>query len=232
MNPFILLSLMGGLLAVDHRAGWQSLVAQPVFAALFVGLVTGQVAVALPVGLVLELIWLSILPMRGTRRPDQILGAIVGAGSACLLAKLSGDPRIVLISSVGAVLGLIVGELGGFVSNALFGLLDHRLSRVEFGAQSNRRAIVTKLLWLHTGSMGYIFAVEAMLVFIGLTVGFNIAEWFTAYTVDSIADGAVIWSSLVPALGAAAVIQLYWRRQIRRVLVLSSVMVILVLWLQ
>jgi mannose/fructose/N-acetylgalactosamine-specific phosphotransferase system component IIC len=232
MNPFIVLSLIAGLLAIDDRAGWQSLLAQPVFAALLVGLVTGEVAAALPVGLALELIWLSILPMRGSRKPDQVLGAVTGAGVASLLASLAGDLRLLLVGAVGVLLGLIAGELGGRLSNALFKLLNRFLSRVELGRQASRRATVGKLLWLHTGSLAYIFTVEALFALVFLSVGFGIAEWFTAQTGGTVAKGIVNWTSLLPAFGAAAVVQLYWRQQLKRVLILSAVMVILVLWLR
>jgi mannose/fructose/N-acetylgalactosamine-specific phosphotransferase system component IIC len=232
MSPFILLSLIAGFLAVDDRAGWQSLLAQPVFAALLVGLVTGQVVVALPVGLMLELIWLSILPMRGSRRPDQVLGAVTGAGSASLLVGLAGDPRILLVSAVGVLIGLLAGEIGGRVSDALLRVLNRFLSHVKFAGKSSRHATVGKLSLLHAGSVAYIFAAEAVAVFVFLTVGFNVGDWFTARVGGPFAEGAVRWGSLIPALGAAAVIQIYWRQHLKRVLILSSVMVLLVLWLR
>ncbi len=232
MNPFILLSLTGGLLAVDDRAGWQSLLAQPVFAAAFVGLITGEMAVALPVGLILELVWLSILPMRGSRRPDQALGAITGAGSVCLVAKLTGDPRVALLASVGALLGLIAGELGGYVSNRLYRFLNEMLSVVGFRADADRRATAARLTWMHAASIGYIFVAESIVVFAFLSLGYNIAEWSTARVGGALSDGAILWASLAAAIGVAAVVQMYWRRQTRRILVLGCVLVILVLWLR
>jgi PTS system mannose-specific IID component len=232
MNPFILLSLIGGLLGVDDRAGWQSLLAQPVFAATFVGLVTGEVAVALPVGLVLELVWLSILPMRGSMRPDQALGAIVGSGSVCLVAKYAGDPRIALLASVGILIGLVAGELGGHVSNRFLRTLNRRLCGVSFAADSGRRATAARLAWLHAGSLAYIFFVEALTVLVLLAPGYKLAEWSTARVDGLVADGAIVWSSLVAAIGAAAVVRMYWRRQTRRVLLLSVVLVVLVLWIR
>ena len=78
MSPFLLLSLVAGALAVDERAGWQSLLGQPIFSALLVGVITGQMYVALATGLVLELIWLSIMPMRGVKHPNRVTGGIVG----------------------------------------------------------------------------------------------------------------------------------------------------------
>ena len=230
MDPFFLLALIGGLLAIDERAGWQSLLAQPIFASLLVGFATGQLVVALPVGLVLELVWLSIMPMRGSRRPDQVLGSVVGTGIACLLASLAADPRAVLIGAVGAVLGLVVGEVGGRVTNVLFNRLGRMLGRMDVAAGTT--ATASKLGVLHAGSLAYVFVVEAAAVFLALKLGYAVAEWLTGLAPGSMSAAALQWMLLVPAIGAAAILQTYWRQPLRRILVLSSVMVILVLWLR
>src|SRR4029434_5431677 len=78
----LLIALVAGLLAIDDRAGWQSLLGEPVFSSLIVGLILGAVAPALQVGVVLQLAWLSIGAARGTRRPHTGVGGIVGAASA------------------------------------------------------------------------------------------------------------------------------------------------------
>lgn len=230
MNPFLLLSLVGGLLAIDDRAGWQSLLAQPVFAALVVGLITGQLGLAISVGLLLELIWLSVLPMRGSRRPDPVLASIAGAGTACLLARLTGDPRVVLLAAFGVLVGLVAGELGGKLTNRAIARLGRALSGVGPGAatvSSGRR-----LSLLHAGAIAYIFVVESVAAFLFLLLGFQVSEWLTGHVGARFAAGATYWSVLVPALGAAAVIQLYWREHLRRIVVLSIVMGFLILWLQ
>ena len=48
----MLYTMLGGFLAVDHRAGWQGLLAQPVFAAAVIGFIVGEVEIALAVGAV------------------------------------------------------------------------------------------------------------------------------------------------------------------------------------
>jgi mannose/fructose/N-acetylgalactosamine-specific phosphotransferase system component IIC len=230
MSPFLLLSLVGGLLAIDDRAGWQSLLAQPVFAAVVIGLVTGQLAVAISVGLLLELVWLSVFPMRGKRRPDPALGSVTGVGTACLLAELTGDPRAALLVGVGALVGLVAGELGGKLTNRAILRFGYGLSEVEFAA--NESGTGRKLSILHAGAIAYIFAVESIASFLSLYIAFQTMDWLTGHVGGSFALGASYWTMLVPALGAAAVIQLYWRPHLRRIVVLSIVMGILVLWLQ
>lgn len=231
MNPFIMLSLLAGVMAVDHRAGWQGLLAQPVFAALLVGFVTGEVSVALPVGLILEFVWLSILPMRGSRQPDHIVGAITGAGTACILIQFTGDVRLLFVIAIGIFAGLVAGELSMHISDTMFRAHRAFLSRIEFGADADARRVVRKLSWLHAGSIAYIFVVQSLVAFVFLTICYAMSEWFARHAVAYFVGGAMRWNALMPALGAAAIIQLYWRPHLKRLLFATSTLMFLVLWL-
>ena len=77
LEEILLLSALGGLLALDERVGWQSLLSQPVISGAVVGFVFGDFVTGVSVGVVLELVWLSILPMRGMRRPDAVAAFVV-----------------------------------------------------------------------------------------------------------------------------------------------------------
>lgn len=231
MNSFVLLSLLCGLLAVDDRAGWQSLLAQPVFVAVLVGLVTGEMAATLPVGLSLELVWLSVLPVRGARRPDQVLGAITGAGCSGLLVSLSGEQRVVVASGVGVFLGLLTGELGGHVTGRLSGGLNRILSGVTLRAHTGARAAARRIAWLHGGAIAYIFAVEALVAFVCLALGFRVADWMAERVTGSMARTAGSWMLLLPVLGVAGVMHVFWRREFWRMTVFGAVVAILIFWL-
>jgi mannose/fructose/N-acetylgalactosamine-specific phosphotransferase system component IIC len=230
MNSFVLLSLLGGLLAVDDRAGWQSLLAQPIFIGLLVGFATGETSTALAVGLSLELVWLSLVPVRGSRRPDQVLGAITGAGCAGVLTKLSGEPSAAL-AAVGVLLGLVAGELGGLVTGRLFGVLSGALARVTFSPDAGVHATARKILWVHAGSILYIFAVETLVVLGCLALGSRAADWVTRWAGEPLSAAAAYWNALLPAFGLAAVILLFWRRDHRLAMALGVVSAALVRWL-
>ena len=231
MSPFLLLSLVAGALAVDDRAGWQSLLGQPIFAALLVGAFTGQLEVALATGLVLELIWLSILPMRGMKRPNHVAGAIVGAGTAALVAKYTADPRVLFIASVGVFAGLVAGELGARVLSPLYTVKNRFLGQIDF-EDASRNSVARRIMSLQAGSILFIFVIEALLVLALLPLAFNFAERFTRLVEGAFVDGAMYWGYLMPALGIASVIHLYWQQHLKRVLVLTAVLVVLVLWLR
>jgi hypothetical protein len=81
---------------------------------------------------------------------------------------------------------------------------------------------------LQAGAIAYVFVVEAIVVGVLMVTCFYLAERFTLYVDGSIVAGIINWKILMPALGAASLIQLYWHHHLKRVLILSAVMVILV----
>ena len=232
MSPYLMLSLIAGAMAVDDRAGWQSLLGQPVFTALLIGALTGQRAAALACGVVLELIWMSILPMRGSKRPDHIAGGVVGAGTAAMVANYTADPRVVFIASVSVFVGLLAGELGGRLTAPFFRLQNRYLSQIDFEPDADSRVVARRISALQFGSITYIFVIEMLLVLALLPLGFTFTERFTRLIEGSFVSGAVYWGALLPALGIASIIHLYWQRHVKRILVLAAFLAVLILWLR
>jgi mannose/fructose/N-acetylgalactosamine-specific phosphotransferase system component IIC len=230
-EEIVLLSLLGGILAVDDRVGWQSLLSQPLFAGIVVGLLLGEVGTALKVGLVLELVWLSVMPMRATRRPDAVTGAVVGAGAACLLIKHTGDPRFLWIASVGVVMGLTAGEISGLVGRRVNKIRERVLGGFSLASSPNESRLAGKLAIYMAYSAGFYFVVQAVLVLILVPSATLLAERFTSLVREPVLWGASRWLELLPAIGAASVIQLYWQKQINRYLVLCAGIIMVLLWI-
>ncbi len=228
-EDIVILTGLAGLLAIDERVGWHSLIAQPVFAAALVGLVFDAFVVAVSVGLILELVWLSILPMRGMRRPDAVAGAIVGAGAACLLIRHTGDPRTVLVISWCAVTGLICGEFAGTLGRR-FHILRDRVLGGFVQSVGEQTTVAPSLTMYMLGSVCFVFVAEAILVGVMLPAAVFATEWITANVGGTFTTGARVWADLVPALGAGAVIQMYWHKQQNRYLVLCAGIFLLLLW--
>ena len=228
-EDIVILTGLAGLMAIDERAGWHSLFAQPVFAAALVGLVFDEFNVAVSVGLILELVWLSILPMRGTRRPDAVAGAVVGAGAACLLVRHTGDPRTVLVVSLCAVMGLICGEFAGALGRRFHAVRERALG--GFIQTVTDRTVVAPWLTMYMlGSVCFVFTAEAILVGVMLPATVFAAEWITGSISGAFTSGAQVWADLVPALGAGAIIQTYWHKQQNRFLILCAGITLLLLW--
>jgi mannose/fructose/N-acetylgalactosamine-specific phosphotransferase system component IIC len=229
LEEIALLSLLAGLLAVDERAGWQALAAHPVVSSAFVGLIFGDFGTAVSVGVVLELVWLSVLPMRGARRPDAVAGAVIGAGTACLLARHTGDPRFVFVVALATVFGLLTGELAGSIGRRIHRVRERKLGR--FAPPPDGRSLRRRLSAYLIYSVAFIFGAEVLLVAIMLPLSLQLAEWLTAISGSSVATGARWWLDVIPVLGAGALILMYWHKQQNRYLVLSGAVVLLLLWI-
>ncbi len=232
MSSFVILGIMGGILAVDYRAGWQSLLAQPVFSAAAVGFAIGEIEIALAVGVILELVYLSIVPMRGARIPDQIAAGVVGAGTAALLIQNTSDPRFVFVGAIGVFIGLLAGEVGARITAPLFGLQNRMLSGIEFAADATGKTTVRRIFWVHAGAVGFIFLVEALLILALGAGGYYAGDRLTRFTGGLLVEGATKWSLLVPAIGAASLVHLFWQHHLRRALLVCAVVVVIFLWLR
>jgi mannose/fructose/N-acetylgalactosamine-specific phosphotransferase system component IIC len=232
MEHFWTLGLIGGLLALDDRAGWQSLLSQPVFASTAVGYLLGQVGTCLFIGLFLELIWLAILPMRGTRRPDQVGGAITGAACACTVVQGGGDPRFAFIVAMGVLIGLLTGELAARISLPLMILRDRRLSRVVQVSGFIGSQPTTGLIWVQGLSMAYVFVMELILVLLFLLIGANLAVWISNNAGKIIVGAFEQWALILPAFGVASLIHVYWHKHLTRFLLMSAAVILIVLWIK
>ena len=226
------LGVIAGFLAVDQRCGWQGLVAQPVFAGALSGLVVGELPTGICVGLFIEVIYLSVVPMRGARVADQVAAGVVGAGTAGLLLRLEGGPAPELVCAVGVFVGLVAGEFAALVTAPLFALHNRFLSSVEFAPDTDRGRLRRSLSVLHASSVGFVFAVEGLLV-----LGLGAAGYYLGLRAVRLVDGALargilFWGALVGAIGVASIIHLFWQHRFRNVLLVSAVAVVIILWLR
>jgi mannose/fructose/N-acetylgalactosamine-specific phosphotransferase system component IIC len=229
MEQYILLSIVGGILAVDDRAGWQSLLAQPVFAGLLVGFLLGQPQSGLGVGLFLEFVWLSILPMRGTKKPDQIAGTVVGAGTTCILINSTGDPRLSFLTAIGVLMGLGSGMSAVWLARPLLEVRERKLSGL---ALAGSESPAMKLGWAHFSCTFYLLLIEAAVIFILLSLSLFIGGWLSLSVDAPAIEAAKYWEFLLPVFGITALVQIYWRKHSLRFLFLSMLLGMIVLWIR
>ncbi len=167
-------------------------------------------------GLPIELIYLSILPMRGGRPTDAVTAGVVGSGTAALLARHSAgaDPAVACAMSV--FLGLIAGELGARTHRALLRASQPFSRRsLEFPPDLDRRGLARRLSLVHLGSVAFIFVVEGLTVLI-----LGAAAFYAGMAVTRVAEGALVrgtayWSVLVFVIGAASIVHLFWQHRFR-----------------
>jgi mannose/fructose/N-acetylgalactosamine-specific phosphotransferase system component IIC len=227
MEPYLMLCLLGGLLAVDDRVGWQSLAAQPVFTGLITGALLGEVQAGIATGVILELVWLSILPMRGKKRPDQVAGAVVGAGTSALLIR-GGivEPDFGIAVSLGTAAGLAAGLASMYLSVVFFRWRDSFLSKRII---SEEGSVLVKLNLFHLASSIMAFLYEVIVVYLLLRLAVHMGKFAGIHASDSLLEGMKNWKALLPVFGIASLVQIYWHKYAIRFLLLSMFLALIVL---
>lgn len=230
MSETLLIALIAGLLAVDDRAGWQSLLGEPVFSALIVGLLLDTVAPALQVGVVLQLAWLSIGAARGTRRPHTVVGGIVGAAGAALVLSKNEDARTTVVVAAGVLAGLIAAEIGAMLARAPGALRERWLGNFrlpDIASDASRKLMLTVI-----GASLFVGLVDFLLVLLMLPLGERLVALFDARLGSGGAEGARWWLMTVSALGVAAVLRAFSTRVLVRFLAAGAAAVLLIGWLR
>lgn len=230
MPDVFLIALLAGLLAIDDRAGWQSLLGEPVFSSLIVGLLLDTVTPALQVGVVLQLAWLSIGAARGTRRPHTVVGGIVGVASAALVLSKNEDARTVVVVAAGVLSGLIAAEIGAMLARAPGALRERWLG--NFTLPDNAAAAARKLTLTVAGAAFFVGLVDFVLVLLMLPLGERLVALLDARLGAGGAAGARWWLMTVSALGVAAVLRAFGTRVLVRFLAAGAVLVLLIGWLR
>jgi PTS system mannose-specific IIC component len=132
----------GTVVGLDLTTFPQVLLSRPLVAATGAGLLLGDVAAAVQVGLVLELFALDVLPVGASKYPDYGLAAI---GAVALLAQRPGEASAWLGLAIGY--GLMGAVLGG-VSLRLLRLLNTRAARrASAGLAAGDQRLVRRLQW-------------------------------------------------------------------------------------
>ncbi|MEO0225909.1 MAG: PTS sugar transporter subunit IIC, partial [candidate division WOR-3 bacterium] len=87
MFLIIILSLIGGLIMLDKYAIGEFGVSQPIIACPLIGLFFGAPEAGLTLGVLLQLIFFSNLPIGRSIPPDAQAGAVLSIASFILLRK-------------------------------------------------------------------------------------------------------------------------------------------------
>ena len=105
-GPVLATVLLGGLAALDATPVAQTMLSQPLVTATLLGLVWGDWRVALEVGVVLQLLAASTMPIGGRAPEDYAAGGVVGAGVA--LAAAAQHPFL-MVQEAAALAGVLAG---------------------------------------------------------------------------------------------------------------------------
>jgi mannose/fructose/N-acetylgalactosamine-specific phosphotransferase system component IIC len=192
----LVLSLVGGMLALDATSVGQFMVSRPLVAGAVAGWVLGDAATGLLVGSILELYLLVSFPSGGARFPEGATAAVVAAATGVW----GGDAPAAIPLAV--AVGLLWGQVGG-VSISALRRLNGRLAPA--GASVSAATVVRA----HVAGLAMDLGRGTLVTWVGLLVGRTVAGsfggwWFLGADESSallLAGGAVSAGVLLRSLG-------------------------------
>ena len=98
IQELILISIFGGLVALDRTEAYQTMLSQPLLIGPVVGFVLGDLPGGLTIGILFQLAYLWVMPIGTASFPDPAVGTVVGSSGFVLLNRLFPDrPNLILL---------------------------------------------------------------------------------------------------------------------------------------
>lgn len=155
----VLLSLLGGLLALDGTSVGQFMVSRPLVAGVLVGWLLGDPVAGVAVGTILELYLLVSFPTGGSRFPEGATATVVAVAASVVTDATGALPLAVAV-------GLVWGQLAGWSVTLMRQLNSHLVPE-----PGRPRAGAGSLLVAHVGTVLLDFARGAVVTLLGVLFG-------------------------------------------------------------
>lgn len=212
--------LLGGIAVLDATPVAQTLVSQPLVTATILGFLWGEWRVALEVGIVLQLLAASTLPI-GARTPeDYAAGGVVGAGVALAIATRQ---NFLMLEDAAALVGVLAGMATAVLGVPLLRWQRRRNEGLARWCESRLRAGEERALAVAQGAgVGLAFGVGVGYTAACLALG---TVLLGPVTVGHSLRLARAWSLAQPlwiGLGLAYLLQAFVRRRLSRAAVFAG----------
>lgn len=163
-GKIFLVSLTGGLIALDRSAAFQFMISRPIVAGPLIGLLLQQPAAGIVMGALLELIWISDHPLGGHLPPNECLAAIVCSAAVILVHAGTDEPPRSLI-----VLGFLFAPPIARIAAILERQMRRAFARLaERGTSAAATGRLTEITRLHFFGLTLNYLGNALYIFICL----------------------------------------------------------------
>ena len=179
-------SIWGGIVALDTTAALQILISHPLVSCSMIGLLLGNFPLGFTIGIILELIWLSELPVGAATFSEGNIGSTVA--SAVAIITFEQTTRISPSIALSLLVGLFIAHVGGRLV-----ILMRQINSYFYNNLLSRNTITEKhVARTHYLGIAFSFLLGALLTAAGfVTFGYFIVPPLVALaprTVDPIFD--------------------------------------------
>ena len=199
-GALLLVATLGGLLALDRTALLQTMASRPLVGATAAGYLLAEPALGLLAGLLLELVWLTDLPVGSAVPPDETVSGVLAA----VFAAASAEAWTIEARAAAGVLAAVpVGLLGRRLDVAVRQWNGGLLEGASRALTEGRSANLARRHWLGASRF---FAAGFLATLLGATAG----SWVIGFLSSRLPPGAgtalELVEAVLPALGAGAVL--------------------------
>ncbi len=214
MREVLATLLLGGISALDAAPVAQTLLSQPLVTATLLGWVWGDLRVALEVGIVLQILAASTLPV-GARTPeDYAVGGVVGVGVALALAS---QHSFAMVRESCALLGVFAGLLSATGGVALLKWQRRRNEGLARWCEDAIRAgRAGALAEAHTAGVVLAFAVGVSWCAFGLGLGVWLLGPLASHQSLRLSRAWALAQPLWLGLGLAQLLHAFVQRRLAR----------------
>jgi mannose/fructose/N-acetylgalactosamine-specific phosphotransferase system component IIC len=168
------IGLLGSLLILDTTVAFQFLISQPLIACTLLGWFLGDAQLGLQIGVYLQLLWLSSIPVGAAIVPEGNVAAIIVTGLVVRHHQIYDYFNTLLIC--GLLLGILVSYLGGEL--------------VVISRKSNRLFLEKMMNYTRKGSLGALtvinflalvfhFLLMFILIYLAMLIGDFLFKYIT-----------------------------------------------------
>ncbi len=191
MEPYLLLLLLAGLVATDTTSGPQMLFSEPLVSCSIGGIIIGNPALGLEIGMLFQLLWIGYMPLGAVRFTDSNVGSLVTLASLFMAADMFGIGGSALRAAEipALMLGIVTGIAGSNFRGKVRRFNNRVGERLQNAVESGEIPHVAP--W-HIAGISASFLRGVMMMFVFVPAGAVICM-FTGMLPDRIITG-LAWS--------------------------------------
>ncbi|RMF60574.1 MAG: hypothetical protein D6748_03785 [Calditrichaeota bacterium] len=165
LSTLVLISLLIGFLALDTTIAFQTLISQPIFSGGILGAVLGDFSTGIELGILMQLLWINIIPAGAAVFPEGNLASMVTCAIVLLLPEMS-YPN--LLFTLAFIIGIAVSYWG-----ALLTVLDRKLNGkiLNLAIRACEEVQITRIQLLDIVSVLIYFLLMSALAFCAILIG-------------------------------------------------------------
>ena len=206
MAELMLVALIGAVLSLDSHAVAQVMVSRPLVCGALVGLLFGDPAIGLLIGVLLELVWIGKLPI-GISIPSDITLPTVTAVVLSIHLKAAG---VVYPAIMAILLALPFGFLSSLVDRFNREMMTVFARRVESRLVRGRERVLDLAIY---GGLAFRLLTFFLVYFTTLRLQFLVAPHIAALPSFYYEDALEALQWLIPAVGLAAALRRFTARK-------------------